>query len=272
MHTTVPPFGTSGALGVISKAKTACELSEQQIEDHFADVGKMVSIGSGAEKEISDIMLTRYACYLIAQNGNPRKEKIAFAQSYIMEKGIKHKTPVFTATNFLESMIDKPKPNRAEINDIVSTLNQGGSGIVLAAETAIGKYPVDCVRIISRIIKEHKKSKYLLDNSVKDQAIEYLLSLSMDGIIKPHGSNELINQVIYDIPNNEIKDYPNLLIDEKYISDVIQICEGVYTPLTGFMNKRQIDSVLTKNKLLSGECWTLPIILQVDDKSVDKAV
>ncbi|UPS92609.1 DNA damage-inducible protein D [Bizionia sp. M204] len=68
--------------GVISKAKTACELSEQQIDDHFAEVGKMVSIGSGAEKEIPDIMLTRYACYLVAQNGDPRKEKIAFAQRY----------------------------------------------------------------------------------------------------------------------------------------------------------------------------------------------
>ena len=69
-------------LGVISKAKTACELSEQEIEDHFADVGKMVAIGSGAEKKIPDIMLTRYACYLVAQNGDPRKEKIAFAQRY----------------------------------------------------------------------------------------------------------------------------------------------------------------------------------------------
>jgi len=67
---------------VISKAKTACELSEQQINDHFADVGKMVTIGSGAQKEILDIMLTRYACYLIAQNGDSRKETIAFAQRY----------------------------------------------------------------------------------------------------------------------------------------------------------------------------------------------
>lgn len=67
---------------VISKAKTACELSNEDIDNHFADVGKMVLIGSGAEKEIPDIMLTRYACYLIAQNGDSRKEKIAFAQRY----------------------------------------------------------------------------------------------------------------------------------------------------------------------------------------------
>jgi len=67
---------------VINKAKTACEVSGEDISNHFADVGKMVIIGSGTEKEIPDIMLTRYACYLIAQNGDSRKEKIAFAQRY----------------------------------------------------------------------------------------------------------------------------------------------------------------------------------------------
>jgi len=69
-------------LKVINKAKTACEGSGQMTDDHFPDVRKMVTLGSGSQREIDDIMLSRYACYLIAQNGDPRKTEIAFAQTY----------------------------------------------------------------------------------------------------------------------------------------------------------------------------------------------
>jgi len=69
-------------LNVVSKAKTACDVSGHDIADHFADVGKMVELGSGSQRQVDDIMLTRYACYLIAQNGDPRKQEIAFAQTY----------------------------------------------------------------------------------------------------------------------------------------------------------------------------------------------
>ena len=69
-------------LSVISKAKTACEITGHGVLDHFADVGKTIQMPKGAQKEVQDLMLTRYACYLIAQNGDSRKEEIAFAQNY----------------------------------------------------------------------------------------------------------------------------------------------------------------------------------------------
>ena len=69
-------------LKVIVKAKDACKNAGEKISDHFADVGKMVELGSGAQREVEDIALTRYACYLIAQNGDPSKPSVAFAQTY----------------------------------------------------------------------------------------------------------------------------------------------------------------------------------------------
>lgn len=67
---------------VITKAKTACEVSQHSVSNHFVDVNKMVDLGSGGKREVEEIMLSRYACYLIAQNGDPRKQEIAFAQTY----------------------------------------------------------------------------------------------------------------------------------------------------------------------------------------------
>lgn len=67
---------------VIEKAKAACENAGAEVKNHFAEFGKMVDIGSGVSREISDVALTRYACYLVAQNGDATKSEIAFAQTY----------------------------------------------------------------------------------------------------------------------------------------------------------------------------------------------
>lgn len=70
----------------IDKAKTSCIASGNEISDHFVDINKVVSIGSGAGREIEDLILSRYACYLIVMNGDPRKEVVALGQTYFAVK------------------------------------------------------------------------------------------------------------------------------------------------------------------------------------------
>lgn len=67
---------------LLEKAKKSAETSNHAISDHFVDVNKSIPVPKGGVRQIEDIMLTRYACYVIAQNGDPKKEEIAFAQSY----------------------------------------------------------------------------------------------------------------------------------------------------------------------------------------------
>jgi len=182
-------------------------------------------------------------------------EKIPFAQSYIIKQAQKEKTPVYVATNLMENMIIKSKPTRAEINDVRSTLIEGVDGLVLAAESAIGAYPVECVRIMSRIIKEV--------DSNKKHTLKYLFSLPTDRMVEPHGG-KLIQQHYKNINSENFIPTEKLVVNDKVFMDVFQIAEGTYSPIKSFMNIEEVKSVLNRNKLLNDELWTLPIIFQID--------
>ena len=98
---------------VIDKAKIACKNSGQIVEDHFPDVRKMIVVGKGAEREIEDISLTRYACYLIAQNGDPNKEQIAFAMAYLQFRHAS-RSLIEKRLNELERMMFREKLSNSE--------------------------------------------------------------------------------------------------------------------------------------------------------------
>ena len=86
-------------------------------------------------------------------------EKIPIAQERIIKKSINQKVPTYVATNLLETMIKESQPTRAESHDIYSTLLQGSTGLVLAAETAIGLNPLGCVKFLRRCIINYLKTK-----------------------------------------------------------------------------------------------------------------
>ena len=188
-------------------------------------------------------------------------QKIGLAQKYILDTVKKIKKPVYVATNLLETMMENFQPTRAEINDITNTLLSGASGLVLAAETAIGKHPVECVRMIKGVINEVAKYQ-------KEKNIKYLNSIFDYSLIEPHGG-VLVQNVIDRNSVLNLDKLPKLRISSQTMLDVVQIAEGTYSPIDGFMDYKELMLVLDKYKLKNGAVWTLPILLQLIKKEIN---
>jgi ATP sulfurylase len=181
-------------------------------------------------------------------------EQIPAIQKVIIRKAKAHAAKVYVATNLLESMTSSPTPTRAEVNDIYNTLADGADGLVLAAETAIGQYPVSCARMVVKIVQQFQRK-------VNGGGIRVPPS-SLLAEVEPHGGRLVCRTLA---PGEELDTggLPSITVDDEELMDVEQIARGAFSPLRGFMDKACLESVLESNRLPSGMIWTMPVLLAV---------
>lgn len=181
-------------------------------------------------------------------------EQIPRTQKRIIHCAKAFDRPVYVATNLLETMIDSAVPTRAEVNDIYNTLLDGADGLVLAAETAIGKHPIGCANMIVKMIHQFETHEAERDDVYPTDPMSLL--------IDPHGGL-LVHREATAAEHASIDDYPKLAVSDLDIMDCHQIAFGTYSPLTGFMNRETLEGVLDHHRLPGGVVWTLPIVLQI---------
>ena len=181
-------------------------------------------------------------------------EGIPGAQKSIISRARKIGRKVYVATNLLETMVSSPQPTRAEVNDIFNTLADGADGLVLAAETAIGAYPVECANMIVKMIHAFSQNS--------DHGASYYNDDAKSLLVEPHGGR-LVHR---EASASELADFDRLTpidVETKDLLDCQHIAHGAYSPLQGFMGSECLKSVLDNHRLADGAVWTLPIILQL---------
>ena len=181
-------------------------------------------------------------------------EAIPIAQRRIIKRARLRNRSVYVATNLLESMINSPSPTRAEVNDVYSTLEQGASGLVLAAETAIGENPVASAGMVKRLVSVFQSD----DDRDEFQQIEG------HSLLNPPLGGSLVQQQANHEQLDELDNSLVLTVDESVLMDAEQITTGVYSPIEGFMGSEMLRLVLEENSLGNGLHWTLPILFQIN--------
>ncbi len=184
-------------------------------------------------------------------------EEIPRAQKYVIGVAKEYGVKIYVATNLLESMINVPMPTRAEVNDVFNTLVDGADGLVLAAETAIGAHPIECAKMIAKVIREFLNFQKTPASFLATFEPGHSLLL-----VEPHGG-VLVDRVDQSPDLGAIERYKRLNISIQAMLDVEQIAIGSFSPLEGFLNKEDLVSVLDHYELSSGLVWPLPIVLQL---------
>lgn len=222
------------------------------------DVEIIAKIESRQALENLEAILERADAILIDRGDLSREvllEALPFVQKEVLRIAAQRGVPAYVATNLLETMISSPRPTRAELNDVISTLLDGAAGLVLAAETAIGKYPVECVGMTRALIRQ-----YELFHDGTLSAMRAGGAGATSRLIEPLGG-VLIEQVLRGVDRAALSAMPMFELDERELMDVRQISVGAFSPLTGFMDHATLASVLDENRLPTGVPWTMPILL-----------
>ena len=256
------------------------------------DVKYVRSISNGKMKIISKVEcfdalenlddIIRESDYLLIDRGDLSKEipieKIPFTQKIILDRAKKQKTNVYVATNLLESMISNRKPTRAEVHDIINSIIDGAYGLTMAAETAIGKYPIGCINMLNKIINH--SNLVINENEVKNkeksfvkylEEKNYLLNNNISSsLVTPHGGN-LVNRVVdQPLDKKYINSLQKIQLTNSQELDFEQIAIGTYSPLEGFMTKVELESVLETLRLPNNTIWPIPILLDIDREKAKK--
>lgn len=220
--------------------------------------------------------------YLLIDRGDLSKEipieKIPFAQKYIIHLARQAGKGAIVATNLLETMIDHRRPTRAEVNDVINTIEDGAIGLTLAAETAIGSHPIECVNVLNRLIKQadmlmpaHDRRTAGTPPFVKAIAdANYLLDSAQSSMLAPPHGGRLVNRIRTALSEQDARDLPKVPIGPHGCLDLWQIAHGAYSPLEGFMVEDDLLGVLENYRLASGMAWPLPILLDVTDDVADR--
>lgn len=201
-------------------------------------------------------------------------ERIPLTQKLVIRRCRDAGKDVFIASNILDSMCEAMKPSRGEVNDIITSMLDGVTGLVLTKETAIGRYPVE---VINMVISLRRQAALVLDVDGEHQgtatgrsivqrieALNYATSSAIPTLlVEPHGGG-LVDAVLRrPLGDSALRALPSLAVSRERLLDAEQIAIGAFSPLRGFMGQADCESVLNTMRLVNGTVWPIPILLPV---------
>ena len=223
------------------------------------------------------------ADYLLIDRGDLSKEvsieRIPIVQKLILDEAEAHAVGVFVATNLLESMVDRRRPTRAEVHDVVATVLDGAAGLTLAAETATGSYPFECVNMLDRLIRHAEDIARVEPRatardrpawSALESAEYFKAAEDSSGLVAPHGGR-LVTPTERAIDEESLQSLARVTVSDGSRVDVEQMVMGTYSPLDGFMGEDDLLCVLDRMELADGTPWPIPVVLDVP-KSVARGI